>query len=355
MNATQLAASSVNLENSIVFSAGCHSGYNIVGGDAVPGRDPDARLGRGVRPEAGDADRRHRLPVRRHRLPRLQRAALRRLLPRAAAGSGPVSVGSALVAGRADTYLDATPNLQGIDIKSLLEATLYGLPMLSVNLPDGRIPHARQLVDRQLDDAVATDPGAALGLSSADLTLTPTPDDAHGPAREPDRRRRTDRHLPAAAPTASTRARPPRRCRSRSATSARCRRRSCAASASSAAPTATSRASRRSRAPRHRAQRRPLDVRLERVLPLAAVVGQLFRRADGASSEPDRRAADAHTGAVQVRRAQLADRRPAQFSSVNLRLFYSANTQTYGANTPALAAPPTIARVDASANTQPER
>ena len=36
------------------------------------------------------------------------------------------------------------------------------------------------------------------------------------------------------------------------------------------------------------------------------------------------------------------------YSSVSLRLFYSGNTQTYGGNTPALAAPPTISRVDAT-------
>ena len=36
------------------------------------------------------------------------------------------------------------------------------------------------------------------------------------------------------------------------------------------------------------------------------------------------------------------------YSDVKLQLFYSSNTQTYGANTPSLAAPPTISRVDAS-------
>ena len=34
---TDLAASSVDLTNAIVFSAGCHSGYNLVDGDAIPG------------------------------------------------------------------------------------------------------------------------------------------------------------------------------------------------------------------------------------------------------------------------------------------------------------------------------
>ena len=49
-----------------------------------PGRDAAARLGAGVRAEEGDADRGHRLPVRRHRLPRVQRAALQQLRAAAA-------------------------------------------------------------------------------------------------------------------------------------------------------------------------------------------------------------------------------------------------------------------------------
>ena len=36
MNATELTASNVDLTNSVVFSAGCHSGYTVVDGDAVP-------------------------------------------------------------------------------------------------------------------------------------------------------------------------------------------------------------------------------------------------------------------------------------------------------------------------------
>ena len=38
------------------------------------------------------------------------------------------------------------------------------------------------------------------------------------------------------------------------------------------------------------------------------------------------------------------------FSTVGLRLFYSNNISQYGTNTPALAAPPTISRVDATSS-----
>ena len=36
MNANELTASNVDLTNSVVFSAGCHSGYTVVDGHAVP-------------------------------------------------------------------------------------------------------------------------------------------------------------------------------------------------------------------------------------------------------------------------------------------------------------------------------
>ena len=53
------------------------------------GRDADPRLGAGVRAEEGDADRGHRLPVRRHRLHRVQRAAVPELRAAAARGTRP--------------------------------------------------------------------------------------------------------------------------------------------------------------------------------------------------------------------------------------------------------------------------
>ena len=74
-----------NLTNSIVFSAGCHSGYNIVDARRRSRTSPQPLdWAAGVRAQGGDADRRHGLPVRRHRLPRVQRADLRRLRPAAA-------------------------------------------------------------------------------------------------------------------------------------------------------------------------------------------------------------------------------------------------------------------------------
>ena len=131
-------SSTVDMENAIIFSAGCHSGYNIVNSDAVPNvtREPDwaqafarkgATLIAGTGYQYGDTDfieysERLYLEFAKH---------LRY-------GAGPVSLGKALV-GAKQTYLENTPRMRGIHEKSLLQATLFGLPMLKVDLPTGRI------------------------------------------------------------------------------------------------------------------------------------------------------------------------------------------------------------------------
>jgi hypothetical protein len=173
MNATQLASSNVNLVNSIVFSPGCHSGYNIASEDAVPGvtqttdwagafAQHEATLIAGTGYQYGDTDFLAYSD-------KLYADFSSQLL----VGSGAVAVGTALTDAKS-TYLDNTPHLQGIDIKAVLESTLYGLPMLSVDMPAGRTtaPTSTSIVSST--NAEGTDPGLTLGLSSADVTLTPS-------------------------------------------------------------------------------------------------------------------------------------------------------------------------------------
>ncbi len=171
MSSLDLLNSTVDLENSIVFSAGCHSGYNIVNGDAVPDvTQPDdwaevfaqkqATLIAGTGYQYGDTD-----------FLAYSEKLYANFAHELLVGSGPVAVGSALVAAKQD-YLDNAASLEGIDVKSLLEATLYGLPMLSVDMPEGRI--AASSGSSTVSPTMATTkPGSVLGLTFADLTLTP--------------------------------------------------------------------------------------------------------------------------------------------------------------------------------------
>ncbi|MDT4922332.1 MAG: large repetitive protein [Pseudonocardiales bacterium] len=170
---TDLAnAPAANFKNTVVFSAGCHSGYNIVDTDGIPGvtvgldwtqafAQKGATLIAGTGYQYGDtdfvkysvqlyADFAHQLRL----------------------GQGAVPVGSALVQAK-QQYLAGSPVLQGIDQKALLESTLYGLPMLGVDLPGGRITPPSD-PSQVTPAAVTSDPGSTLGLQVAPLDLTPS-------------------------------------------------------------------------------------------------------------------------------------------------------------------------------------
>ena len=136
---TDLAASTTDFTNSIVFSAGCHAGYNLVDGDAIPGvtlpldwaqafARKRATLIAGTGYQYGDTDFLEYSE-------RLYNNFARQL--RAGPAGTPVAVGEALVQAKL-AYLAATPDIRGLHEKALLEATLFGLPMLAVNMPAGR-------------------------------------------------------------------------------------------------------------------------------------------------------------------------------------------------------------------------
>ena len=165
-----LITSGVNLTNSIIFSAGCHSGYNIVNSHGVPGvtAEPDwaqafAKMGAtfigGTGYQYGDTEFIEYSE-------RLYLDFARQLRT----GTGEVSVGKALVAAK-QLYLANTPQMRGIHAKAFLEATLFGLPMLSVDMPGTRFdpPGETPIVASTI--GVTDDPGATLGLNYADVSI----------------------------------------------------------------------------------------------------------------------------------------------------------------------------------------
>ncbi|MEO8070409.1 MAG: hypothetical protein ABI652_03335, partial [Acidobacteriota bacterium] len=134
---TDLAASPTDFTNSIVFSAGCHSGYSIVDRDALSTvtftldwaqafAQKKATLVAGTGYQYGDTDF----------IEYSERLYLN-FAHELRTGNGPVAVGEALVKAKLG-YLIATPDIRGIHQKALLEATLYGLPMLMVDMPHNR-------------------------------------------------------------------------------------------------------------------------------------------------------------------------------------------------------------------------
>lgn len=169
--ASEVAASDIDLVNVIVFSAGCHSGYNIVNEHGIPGITPEpdwaqafaqkqALLIAGTGYQYGDTD-----------FIEYSERLYSEFSEQLRAGTGAVSVGDAMVRAK-QNYLAQTPELRPIHEKSFLEATIFGLPMLSVNLPQGRgvVPAAPTDI---VPTPVGTNPGLALNLQTATLNITP--------------------------------------------------------------------------------------------------------------------------------------------------------------------------------------
>ena len=171
VEASELAAAAADFTNAIIFSAGCHSGYNTVDGDSTSATlQPDwaqafarrqATLIAGTGYQYGDTD----FIYYSERLYLNFSQELRR-------GSGPVSVGEALVRAK-QAYLTTTGPTRGIHEKSYLIATLFGLPMLSVDLPGDRLPEASGASPITPAPVADGTPGDALGLATAEVTLTP--------------------------------------------------------------------------------------------------------------------------------------------------------------------------------------
>ena len=171
MTTAELDASDVDLKNSIVFSVGCHSGYNIVNSDAVPGvtQEPDwaqaftrkgASLIAGTGYQYGDTD-----------IIEYSERLYVNFARQLHAGTGPVAIGKALALAKA-LYLAETPAMRGLHEKALLQTTLFGLPMLQVNLPGDRgpLPSDTSVVS---DLNPAPQPGQAFGLQFKDLGFQP--------------------------------------------------------------------------------------------------------------------------------------------------------------------------------------
>ncbi|HEY7628742.1 MAG TPA: hypothetical protein VH761_16845, partial [Ilumatobacteraceae bacterium] len=157
--------------NSLVISPGCHTGYNLLDADGVPGltvgldwaeemAKQRATFIGGTGYQYADTD----FVAYSAKLYTLLTSQLR-------IGSGPVPIGPALV-GAKQSYLSQVTNLTGIDQKALIEATLYGLPMTALDLPSGRTtaPGTGAGITPAL---VPTGPGAVLGLTTAPFTVSP--------------------------------------------------------------------------------------------------------------------------------------------------------------------------------------
>jgi predicted outer membrane repeat protein len=173
LSAAEITMSPADLNHALILALGCHSGYTIPNGDLLPGVSPDpdwakAFLRKGAAgyiSATGYAYGDTELVEYGERLFLLMAQQFR-------TGGGPVSLGQAVVKAK-QQYLAGTAQLTGIDHKTLVEMTLYGLPMMKVDMPGARINPSAEDSIVGATDPVTTGPGAVVGLQSTDVTLNP--------------------------------------------------------------------------------------------------------------------------------------------------------------------------------------
>ncbi len=172
IRAAEVADSTLNLAYSLVMSSGCHSGYSTVDNDAISlvTEQPDwaqafarkkAILIGGSGYQYGDTD-----------FIEYTERLLLNLAQALRTGSGPVSIGQALVQAKR-RYLADTAIMRGIHEKTLLELTLYGLPMVKFNLPGARLSQPTPAGDVAGVTPVNTGPGLPLSLKTGELSFSP--------------------------------------------------------------------------------------------------------------------------------------------------------------------------------------
>jgi hypothetical protein len=163
------------LANTIIFSSGCHSGYNVVQNHAIPNITEEldwaqafaqegATLIAGTGYQYGDGEGTEygeRLYLEfTHNL---------------RYGTGPIPVGKALVGAKQDYLANASADLNGgVFEKTILISTLFGLPMLQVDLPNRLSEPVIPPAVTTTDPVAAGTPGHDLGLHYIDVSFNPS-------------------------------------------------------------------------------------------------------------------------------------------------------------------------------------
>ncbi len=165
-----------SLDNSLVLSAGCHAGYNIDGQDAVPGvTDPlawpqavteaGATLIAGTGYQYGDTNYVAYSD-------QVYVDLAKQLDVQPGASPGPVAIGAALLAAK-QQYLAGVDQLNGIEEKALSQITLYGLPMLGLQEPSQTVAPG-QSQSAVSASPVTSQPGKFFGLQEANFAVSPS-------------------------------------------------------------------------------------------------------------------------------------------------------------------------------------
>ncbi len=195
-----------------MFSAGCHSGYNIVDADGVPGltlgldwaqemAQQKAILIAGTGYQYADTNF------------LAYSAKLYTMLAdelRAGAPGTSVAIGQALVKAKQD-YLESLTSVGGIDQKAIIESTMYGLPMTGMNMAGARTGRTgRRPAGHHREPSPPAPRGPRWACAARDVTVATPTTPQHQSGARPERH--TDRRVATRGSRARTARSPSPRC-----------------------------------------------------------------------------------------------------------------------------------------------
>lgn len=172
--ASEIQAAAASYADTIIFALGCHGGFSLPSSDLLAGASPDPDWAKAfLRKQAAAFVAATGYAYGDTELTEYGERLFVELTRQMRTGVGPVSMGQALVAAKR-TYLAETAQITGIDEKTLVEMTLYGLPMMQVDMPGQRItpPVDATIVPGTV--GVGTAPGVGFGLTTATASIAPT-------------------------------------------------------------------------------------------------------------------------------------------------------------------------------------
>ena len=165
MAATEVVAALPTTTNSVVLALGCHGGFSIPGERPVAGTSPDPDWAKAFlrRSAAGFIAASGYAYGSTTTIEWGERVFVD-LSRQLRTGADPVALGKALVHAKQSYLAKWADQLDGYDEKTLTQMTLYGLPMLKVNLIGQRLPADTDTSIIGSAAPVTTGPGASLNL-----------------------------------------------------------------------------------------------------------------------------------------------------------------------------------------------
>jgi CSLREA domain-containing protein len=176
MQASEIATAAADYTGSVILALGCHGGFTIPGNDLLRDVSPDPDWAKAFlrRKAAGFVAASGYAYGSTTTIEWGERIFVD-LSRQLRTGNDPVPLGKALVRAKQAYLAKWADQLDGYDEKTLTQMTLYGLPMMRVNMPGERLPVETDASIVNSTAPVTTGPGAGFGLNkTSNVAVQPT-------------------------------------------------------------------------------------------------------------------------------------------------------------------------------------